>query len=224
MRSSAAAESPWAVSHAVAAAFLTVDEAEAANERFGASSAAEAADIAKRLAAATQSVSRCRRIADTAKLSPIWRARANRRWRLSPGTPPLRGTRRGPRRRQACTALAHFLRVGGERARELDAILIGEGGVRVRATAVDGVDNVGRIQPVVRQQPRARYRVGHGRAGWKRNCHDILQLQRRPDDGDSHGGAAYTTPARRTNASMKVFAMWLNTGPTTFSSKCVVNS
>ena len=46
----------------------------------------------------------------------------------------------------------------------------------------------------------------------------------RADVGHLHVHAGLSFSARLTNASMNVFAMWLNTGPTMASRRCVVNS
>lgn len=75
-----------------------------------------------------------------------------------------------------------------------------------------------------RDEAGLRDRVGDGRAGRNVDWDDVLNQRRGPDDGDVHGFVAYTDSARRTNASMNVFAMWLNTGPTAFSRTWVVNS
>jgi len=67
-------------------------------------------------------------------------------------------------------------------------------------------------------------RVGDGCAGRQFDIDDVLHPRRRPNDGDVHGFFGYIDSARRTKASMNVFAMWLKTGPTAFSRTCVVNS
>lgn len=77
---------------------------------------------------------------------------------------------------------------------------------------------------MMRKEPGALDGIRDRRSPRELDLDEVLHVRAGPDDGNLHRAGAYTASARRTKASMNVLAMCPNTGPTTFSSRCVVNS
>ena len=67
-------------------------------------------------------------------------------------------------------------------------------------------------------------RIGDRRARVKIDVNAVLHHQRCPGDRNPHGLLAWTDSARRTKASISVFATWLKTGPSTVPRTGVANS
>src|SRR5262249_23719907 len=133
----------------------------------------------------------------------------------------------GPFRQSAALARAQCpgkLGVDGQRSRQLDPIALLELRRCIRAAAKDRKSELVSIERVPSQEPLALDGFCDRRAGRKLEGDDVLDLGSRPHDRHVHARLVYTASARCVNASTKVLAIWLKTGPTTFSSTCEANS
>lgn len=120
------------------------------------------------------------------------------------------------------TFAPRFLRIRDQRAEQFDAVAGAHGRVGLGPLTMD------RVRQRRFEEPKAGHDArrgdGIGDAGALADVYVDQNGPLKSHVSDLHVHLACSFSARRTNASMNVFAIWLNTGPTIASIKWVLNS